>query len=49
MVFVLNSLETKSCLMACTGQAPHWVSALMKSGGFSSSVEQVLKPGIACL
>ena len=31
--FVLSSLGTKPCLIACTGQAPHWASVLMKGRG----------------
>ena len=33
MVFVLSSLGTKPCLIACTGQAPRWALALMKGRG----------------
>lgn len=33
MVFVLSSLGIKPCLIACTGQAPHWALTLMKGRG----------------
>lgn len=46
-ILVSNSLE--NCLIACTGEAPPWVSPLTESRGFGSLADPNLKPSFVGL